>query len=185
MKVTRSISFALLFVIQCLLAFSQNTKVALKSNDGEIVFLSDAPMELITAKSNKLQSLINTTQRTFAFVVNIKSFDGFNAALQRDHFNENYMESSKFPSANFSGKIIEDYDLTIPGLYSVRAKGILNIHGVSQERIVKAVIKVTTDGIEVYSKFSVMLKDHAIKVPRVVHEKISTEVDVTVSAKLK
>ncbi|HNU33323.1 MAG TPA: YceI family protein [Bacteroidia bacterium] len=185
MKMTRSVSLLLLFILQCLHSASQNRNATLKSNDGEIVFLSDAPMELITAKSKKLQSVINSSERTFAFVVNIKSFEGFNAALQRDHFNENYMESSKFPVANFSGKIIEDYDLSIPGLYSVRAKGILNIHGVPQERIVKAVIKVTEDGIEIYSKFSVMLKEHAIKVPRVVHEKISTEVDVTVSAKLK
>lgn len=185
MMINRYLLFLLLALAPYIMAIGQNTKPTLKSNDGEIVFLSDAPMELITAKSNKLQSVINPEQRTFAFVVNIKSFDGFNAALQRDHFNENYMESSKFPTANFSGKIIEEYDLNIPGLYSVRAKGMLNIHGVEQERIIKAVIKVTTSGMEVYSKFSVMLKDHSIKVPRVVHEKISTEVDVTVSTKLK
>ena len=156
-----------------------------KCNDGEIVFVSDAPMELITAQSNKLQAVINPAQHTFAFVVSIRAFEGFNAALQRDHFNENYMESSRYPTATFTGKISEKIDLTVPGIYSVMTQGTLTIHGVEQPRTIKAVIKVTPQGMEVYSKFTVLLKDHNIRIPKVVYEKISSEVNVTVSGKLR
>ncbi|HNR18752.1 MAG TPA: hypothetical protein PKL45_02045 [Bacteroidia bacterium] len=104
MKMTRSVSLLLLFILQCLHSASQNRNATLKSNDGEIVFLSDAPMELITAKSKKLQSVINSSERTFAFVVNIKSFEGFNAALQRDHFNEIIWRAQSFRLQIFQEK---------------------------------------------------------------------------------
>jgi len=58
--------------------------------------------------------------------------------LQKEHFNENYLESDKYPEASFKGKIIEDIDLDKDGEYEVRAKGELTIHGIMQERIIKA-----------------------------------------------
>jgi hypothetical protein len=54
----------------------------------------------------------------------MRSFQGFNSPLQKEHFNENYVESDKFPEASFKGKIIEDQDLTVDGTYELRAKGI-------------------------------------------------------------
>src|SRR5580693_2732091 len=77
------------------------------SGNGEIRFASKAQLELIKAGSNKLQGILNPATSEFAFLVNISSFQGFNSGLQRKHFNENYMESEKFPLARFSGKVIE------------------------------------------------------------------------------
>src|SRR5205085_3222260 len=104
---------------------------------GVIKFKSDAALELIKASSGKLSGAVDLKKKTFAFYVDISSFEGFNSLLQREHFNEIYMESAEYKSASFSGKFIEDLDFTSNGKYMVRAKGILNIHGVEQERIIK------------------------------------------------
>lgn len=155
-----------------------------KSNNGVIQFHSNAAQELIKASSNVLVGLLNTEDKTFAFLVKITSFEGFNAPLQREHFNEKYMESNKFPYANFSGKIIEDIDFTKNGIYQVRAKGVLKIHNVEQERIIKSTIKIDSGMILIKADFNVILNDHNIKVPKVVHEKIATAIDVIIESEL-
>ena len=177
------ISIHLLFLF---LFYTGEAKIEIYStNNGTITFRSEAVQELISASSSDLHGLIDPEQRTFAFKVQIRSFRGFNNGLQREHFNENYMESDKFPEATFKGKIIEQVDLTKEGKYMVRAKGTLSIHGVDQERIIKSNVAVQKGTISVESKFSILITDHDIKVPRVVHEKIASEIVVTVTADFK
>src|ERR1043166_9418670 len=95
---------------------------------GRIDFRSDAPFEIIRASSNELLGLLDISKKNFAFKVGIRSFQGFNSPLQKEHFNENYLQSDEYPDASFNGKIIEDADLAVDGNYQVRAKGILTIH---------------------------------------------------------
>ncbi len=152
---------------------------------GIIKFRSEARLELIDAQSDRLKAALDLQKKTFAFSVPISSFMGFNAELQREHFNEKYMESSRFPTASFIGKIIEDIQLDKNQVLQVRAKGVLSVHGVEQERIIKATISVKDGRLVIVSKFSVLLKDHAIRVPKVVHEKIATEIFVDVNAQLQ
>ncbi len=165
-------------------SFSKAQTRIYATNTGQIRFRSDAPMELIDVNSKELKGAIDPAKRTFAFRIRIKSFDGFNSRLQKEHFNENYMESEKIPEATFSGKIIEEIDFTQPGSYTIRAKGILNIHGVEQERIIKCDVEVSENKIRIKSIFPVLLSDHNIPIPRVVKEKLANEVKVEVSAEL-
>jgi len=155
-----------------------------KVTKGSIAFNSDAPMELIKASSNELAGLFDTNTKKFAFRIKVNSFEGFNSALQKEHFNENYMESNKFPYASFDGKVIEDIDYSKPGTYNVRAKGNLSVHGVIQERILKVDITVKQQGVSVKSNFTVLLADHNITIPKVVHEKLASEIKVEVKAEL-
>ncbi len=148
---------------------------------GNIQFRSDAPLELIRASSNELKGVIDTDANTFAFSVSNKSFMGFNSPLQREHFNENYIESLKYPKSTFTGKIIEKIDYQVPGKYTVRAKGQLTIHGVAQERIIKSQIEVKGNKLLVSAAFSVLLADHDISIPRIVQQKIANEIDVQVT----
>jgi hypothetical protein len=76
------------------------------------------------------------------------------------------MESNKYPDASFTGKIIEEDDLNVTGTYQVRAKGILVVHGVEQERIIKSTIRMNKGKVSLNSVFSVLLTDHGIKIPR-------------------
>ncbi|MDN4166522.1 YceI family protein [Cytophagales bacterium LB-30] len=153
---------------------------------GSINFTSDAPLEVIEAESKKMKGAVDASKNTFAFAVPIISFQGFNSALQREHFNENYMESAKFPDATFTGKIIEQVDFTKPGTYSVRAKGTLKIHGVEQERIIKSDLIVKDDKtIVIKSDFYVPLSDHNIQIPKIVNQKIATEIHVVIQGECK
>lgn len=155
-----------------------------KTNKGQITFRSDAPLEIISASSGHLEGIIDAGSKTFAFVVSITSFKGFNNGLQQQHFYENYLETSKYPDATFAGKIIEDIDLSKPGTYHARAKGQLTIHGLSQERIIR--IELTSNGSEIKAaaQFMVPLIDHQIEVPKIVNQKIAKEIEVNVRATL-
>lgn len=155
-----------------------------RGEDGTLRFSSDAPLELIEARSNKLRGVIDPTGQTFAWSVDVKTFEGFNSPLQREHFNENYLESRKYPKATFQGKIIEKVDFQKDGVYTIRAKGKLTIHGVEQERIIRSQLEVRGQRLRIKSDFTVRLVDHDISIPRVVHQKIAEEIMVSVDAVL-
>lgn len=154
------------------------------TKNGTISFRSDAQQELIKASSSYLIGLLDPKKRTFVFKVVIRTFHGFNSALQQEHFNEKYLESEKYPEALFTGKIIEDLDLSTEGTYDVRAKGKLKIHGVEMERIIRINVVVKNDIIKIESHFSILLSDHNIKIPRVIHEKIASEILVDLKTEL-
>lgn len=149
-----------------------------------MTFTSNAELELITATTDQVQGLIDPATNKFAFTVEVKSFQGFNSALQREHFNEKYLESEKYPRARFSGKIIEPINFSVDGTYNVRAKGVLDIHGQQQTRIIKS--KVTLEGGILYleTAFFVPLADHNISIPTLVSQKIATEIEVAFKATL-
>jgi len=174
----------ILFVSDASHNYSQPATVSIyKTSDGNVRFVSDAPLESIEAFSKELKGVIDTTSGTFAFSIGVSSFLGFNSPLQREHFNENYLESDRYRNATFTGKIVESVNYGKPGKYDVRAKGVLNIHGVKQERIIKSVIEVTKNGtLNVTSQFTVSINDHGIKIPRIVYQKISPEIMVYIEA---
>lgn len=155
------------------------------ATDAKISFRSEAPMELIRASSNNLVGLLDTSKKNFSFRVPISSFEGFNSRTQREHFNENYMQTEKYPEASFKGKIIEDINLSEEGSYTVRAKGWLNIHGVEKERIIKTELTVKNNVIAVKSNFTVLLSDHNIPIPKVVYQKLANEIKVEVNTTLQ
>ncbi len=172
-----------LLIVANSLLWGQNKNIyVIKS--GTIKFFSEAKEELIRASSEQLKGAFDLKKRSFLFKISIASFIGFNNPVQREHFNENYMESDKYPEAVYVGKIIEDIDVTKNGEYNVRAKGKLKIHGVEIERIIKAHIICKNGTINIQSEFIVPLADHNIKIPRIVYDKLAPEINVSVSAVL-
>lgn len=148
-------------------------------------FISDAELELIKAASGEAKGVIDPSTHQFAFSVEIKTFKGFNSALQREHFNEKYMESERFPKASFSGKIIEQIDFSKNGSYDVRAKGDLDIHGVKQTRIIKGKLLINNGTLQVNAQFVVPLADHNISIPTIVSQKIATQIQVQFAAAMQ
>lgn len=178
----KSILTILFYSIVTSISIGQNR--IYKTANGVISFTSDAPLEVISATSKKMEGIMDIDALSFAFVVSIRTFEGFNNGLQRQHFYENYMETDKYPTATFSGKIIEHVNLSVPGTYQVRAKGQLNIHGRSKERILKT--ELVSDGMELKARatFFVPLMDHQIEIPKIVNQKIAQEIEVTIQATL-
>lgn len=173
-----------LFLVTGVFFFSGVQAQVYAVQDGSVHFVSEARLELIKASSNEMKGRLDVARKLFAFAVKINSFKGFNSPLQREHFNENYLESDRFPDATFSGKIIEDIDFSKDGTYVVRAKGILTVHGVQQERIIKSSIDVKNGRMKLLSNFTVQLADHQITIPKIVHEKLASEIKVEVKANM-
>jgi polyisoprenoid-binding protein YceI len=174
--------FFALVLLFCCSSISAQKRYTIQQ--GKIDFVSNAELELISATSTQVQGLVDPATNQFAFTVDLKSFRGFNSELQREHFNEKYMESERFPKAKFSGKIIEQIDFTQNATYEVRAKGDLEIHGQKQTRIIKVKI-VTKDGtLRIEAHFNVPLDDHNIAVPTIVRQKIASEISVDFNASM-
>lgn len=176
--------FLLLIGLSCCLLSTVQQPGIYASNNGTITFSSEAPFELINATSKEMKGAVDISKNNFAFRIRIRSFEGFNSPLQKEHFNENYMESEKYPEATFSGKIIETINYEQKGKYTIRAKGMLTIHGVEQERIIKSELELTGKSIVINSSFTVLLSDHQIPIPRVVKEKLANEIKVNIHTEL-
>lgn len=182
--IERKLFLFLLFIFFSLSTTAQQRFLYI-GEEGKVNFRSDAPQEIIRATSGKLKGVIDPEKKTFAFRLPIRSFEGFNSPMQREHFNEKYLESDKYPDAFFTGKIIEDVDLRKDGTFDVRAKGKFVLHGVENERIIRSTV-IVKDGIaEVVSGFSILLNDHNIKVPKIVHEKVASEIAIDIRIRMK
>lgn len=154
------------------------------THEGQVTFTSSAPLEIISAQSNKLSGAIDLSNNHFAFRISNRSLVGFNSDLQQEHFYENYMEVDKYPYSTFQGKIIEKINKEAKNTFRVRAKGILSIHGVEEERIIDVVIEFVDYSIKISSDFNVALEDHNIRIPSIVYQKIAEIIDVEVRATL-
>ena len=176
--------FVLFFILVLLSSYANAPNLLLTAKTGTITFTSDAPLELIKANSNQISGWLNSETRQFSFAIDIKTFKGFKFSTQKLHFNENYLESNKYPQAIFEGKIIENIDLRRDGLYNVRAKGNLSIHGVIQERIIKCNLTIKNGLVNVKSNFIVLLADHNIAIPKILDQKLASDIKVEVIADL-
>lgn len=176
--------FALLLILSAFMFATAHTQDIYLTRDGSVTFVSEAPLELITASSDELMGAIDLKNNRFAFKISNQSLKGFNSALQQEHFYENYMEVDKYRFSTFEGKIIETIDPSDKNKQQVRAKGTLSIHGQEQERIINASVQFTNDGIEIESDFEVPLSDHNIRIPTIVYQKIAEIIRVEIRGRL-
>ncbi len=141
------------------------------------------PVENIDAVNNEATSFLNKKTGEIVFAVLVKSFR-FKKALMEEHFNENYMESGKFPKAKFKGKInnLSDVNFSKDGEYSVKVAGNFTIHGITKPINVDGTISIKGGKIQAKSKFSVMLEDYKIARPKVLADKISEKATISIVA---
>jgi polyisoprenoid-binding protein YceI len=132
--------------------------------------------------NKKATCVIDTKTGDIQFSVLMKAFE-FPKALMEDHFNENYVESHKFPKAVFKGKIINvsDIDWSSNGEYQAKISGKLTMHGVTNEITEEGSFIVGNDKLEGNSKFEIKLSDYDIDIPKVVNDKISEIIDVQIN----
>ncbi len=156
------------------------------TKSGEISFYSDAPMEKIEAHNKRVTAVLDAETGAIEFALLVKSFQ-FEKALMQEHFNENYMESDKYPKALFKGSItnLSEVKLEEPGTYQANITGDLTIHGVTKPLETEATFTVGEDGIDGVSKFTVSCADYEIKIPKVVIDNIAKEIEVSVNVNLQ
>ena len=153
--------------------------------DGMVHFFASTPLENISPVSNVAACGINTqTKKVFA-KVRMSSFV-FSNGLMQEHFNENYIESDKYPYAILETEIEENIDFSKDGVYNVTLKGTLEVHGVKQAREIKGKLTVKNgEPVEATAEFEVKLVDHKIKIPTAVVAKVAEIVKVDVDFKFK
>ena len=172
--------FAVLFTALCFGATAQK----FITRNAYIKFFGSTPMENIEAVSNQTSSVIDGAEGQVAFQVLLNSFT-FEKALMQEHFNENYVESEKYPKCVFRGKIVGDVDYAKPATYKVSIKGTMSLHGVDKEIDVPATIIVEKDGVKLSAVFNVVPEDYKIEIPGAVRDKIAKQMEVTVKAAYK
>ena len=172
--------------IRCLLLllsfFNASAQQKLFTKTGMVVFFSKAPIENIEAKSNKLLSVWETSSGKMEFPVLMKGFE-FEKDLMQEHFNENYVESDKYPKATFKG-IMEDkksISLDTDGNYPVKVNGIFTLHGVAKQITVPANIQVKNKIISASATFAIQLADYKIKIPAIVADNISKRILINIT----
>ncbi len=151
------------------------------SRNTYIRLFSEAPLENIEGVTQTAQAALNTQTGEVFFKAPIESFK-FEDALMEEHFNENYLESEKYPNADFIGTIQNLPDLSKEGTYEVTVAGKFTVHGVTKERTVQGTIVVEKGKITSSSKFKVKCVDHNIEIPTLLVKKIAEELEITVKS---
>lgn len=184
MKLTNQITAFLAIVVLSMAVHNLQAQGKYTLEKTEIVFNSKTPVETIRAVNNNAQGIIATGKNKFLVRVPIQAFK-FKRRLQQTHFNENYLESNKYPNATYRGTIEGNYSLSKDGVYKVTTKGDLTIHGVKKARTVPATITVKNGVATLNTSFKVKPKEHGVKIPKVVTEKIAEEIGVSIKAEFQ
>jgi hypothetical protein len=148
------------------------------SEKGELSFFSDGAIEDIEARNQMVGSLFNVTTGELVYIAKIKDFI-FPKTLMREHFNEKYMETEKFPKSTFQGKLT-GFSANASGEQKVRAVGKINIHGITRDIDVPGTLEFSGGKAKMKAKFIVKLADYNIKIPTLIWQNIAEEVEVRV-----
>lgn len=174
---TKIISLLFCFVVVAF-ASAQDKHI---TKTGHIWFYSHTVIEDIEAHSHQVVAVVVPSTASIAVSIPIMSFE-FKKTLMQEHFNENFMESAKYPKATFKG-VIKDastINTTKNGTYKTSVEGELTIHGVTQKIKADGVVVVKDGKFNVKSKFIVAPKDYNIAIGSTVANKIANNIDVNV-----
>ncbi|MFZ1784847.1 MAG: YceI family protein [Ferruginibacter sp.] len=151
------------------------------TKNGRISFFSKTSLENIKAENNQVINVLNTQSGLIQFSLIVKNFH-FEKSLMEVHFNENYMESGRFPYAGFKGTIINLADVSFDkdGIYPVRVTGDMTIHGMVKKVDATGTITITGGKLSLASKFFIKITDYNISIPKLVIDKIAESIEVNV-----
>jgi polyisoprenoid-binding protein YceI len=174
--------------IVCLVAITTfslqlNAQKVYATKTGQLFFNASGGIEKIAAVNNQVDSKFKDADGQIIIGVLIKGFK-FENQLMEDHFNENYMESSQFPKAEFKGYIknVKEIDFTKDGKYPANFEGSLTIHGIAQKVNTTGQIEIAQGKPTITGEFSVKIKDYGIK-GLYIGEKIANEAKIRVNCK--
>lgn len=142
-------------------------------------FYSKTALEDIKAENNQVFAIIEPATKKMAFSLLLKGFI-FPKELMQEHFNENYVESDKYPKATFSGTYTGDVDFSKDGVYKVTVKGELNLHNTTKPVETPATFEVKGGHLAGTAEFKARPEDYNITIPGLVRDKIDKEITVKV-----
>lgn len=178
----RKLILAACFIMGSSALFAQK----LMTRTGKVSFYSSTSIENIEAFNNEVAAAYDASNGNLIFQLAIKSFK-FEKQLMQDHFNDDYMESSKFPKATFNGAVADfsKVDIKKNGTYKVNVAGALMIHGITKKIATPGTIEVKDGAATFHGTFNIALADYNIKIPSIAEGKIAKTIAITVNAILK
>ena len=152
------------------------------TKNGNVTFFSKSVLQDIEADNNQVISVLNIQNGGLQFSLLNNAFH-FPKAKMEDDFNENYIESDKYPRSSFKGIImnISSVDFSKDGTYPVTVKGDLTIHGVTKTITTKGSLIISKRIISANSSFMILVKDYGIKIPTIVSDKVAEAIKVKIS----
>ena len=155
------------------------------TKSGKTSFFSSTPLEDIAAVNRSVVCLLDTKTGDLQFAALMKGFE-FKKALMQEHFNVDYVESSKFPKSEFKGQITNNSEInyTTNGTYTAKVKGKLTLHGVTKDIETTGTITVKDGKLILGSSFNVLVADYKITIEKLYRDNIGKSVKVTVDCTL-
>lgn len=177
-------SIGLLFLITSISLFSFGQTYFTRT--GEVSFFSETPLENIEAFNNQATCIVDIATGEVVSKILIKAFT-FEKALMQEHFNENYMESDKFPQAVLKATIanFEELEFDKPEKQQVILKGELTIRNITREITIDGYIQKKGKNLQTNATFIVFPSDYQIKIPKAVENNIAKEIEVSVNFQLE
>jgi polyisoprenoid-binding protein YceI len=166
-----------------------HTAVAQRFNtaSGSVVFLSKAPLNSFEGVSDKLKGLVDLDKNLIDFYLDLNTLDT-GIKLRDKHMRDNYLETKKYPFAEFTGQIMAytsenspDFSQATP----VKVKGTFKLHGVSKELEISGTLQKQADVLVLNASFNVLLSDYKIKKPSLVGYELADEQIVSIKATLQ
>ena len=156
------------------------------TKNGNVSFFSKTVLENIDAENNQVISVLNVETGALQFSLLNNAFHFPKAKMEAD-FNEDYIESDKYPRSTFKGTItnLSDVNFNKDGSYSVKVNGDLTVHGVTKNISVPGTIVIKNGNVSATSSFKVLVNDYKIKIPQLLWKNIAEEVEVTVEFNYK
>jgi len=153
----------------------KDTIISFSTKKGAIKFVSPTDAD-VNAVNNEVSSKISATG-DIRFSLLFKGFQ-FKYAEMQTHFNEEYVESEKYPRASFAGTIqnIKSIDFTKDGKYTAKVVGTLTMHGVTKPVQTTATLNISKGKIAATATMSINMSDFKIDASAVT-EKVDLEIN--------
>jgi hypothetical protein len=151
------------------------------TKEGVIDIFSQTSLFTIEARDQTVASILNGENGEVVASTLVRSFK-FHEALVEEHFNENYMQSEKFPKAVFKGRItnFNQVNLKKDGTYDINIEGDLTIHGETRPLKTTGKITVSNGKISADTEFNVSLENYKIKIEEQYKDRINDEIRLVV-----
>ena len=174
--------YIVIITVSCLALFRPSAASCqlYSTRSGFVGFYSKTALEDIKAENNQVYAIVDPAKQNLAFQLLCKGFV-FPKELMQEHFNENYIESDKYPKATFSGNYTGDVQVSKDGVYKVTVKGTLTIHNATKAIETPATIEVKNGHLLCQAEFKVKPEDFDVKIPSLVRDKIDKEMTVKVN----
>lgn len=182
----KNISIILTFLFTFLYSVTGYSQDKYFTKTGKVYFNCSGGIEKVEATNHSTTCVLDTKTGVIQFAVLLKGFE-FEKALMEEHFNENYVESDKYPRSEFRGNIVNNKDINYSkdGVYPAKVKGQLSIHGQTHEVLADGKITIKGGKIVANSDFKILLSDYKVEIPKIVADKISNNVNLSIDCALE